>query len=438
MAAATASAGLTDAAVPTPPPARSVVACRDCGLTHGLPAMPDRTTALCRRCGAALYHRVDNSVDRALGCYLGALILFYVANAYPIMAFNLEGRTQAATVPDGVAALADGGVWPVALAVLLAGTLLPLLKIAASLYVLLPLRLGRTPPGLARVFRWSGRIGPWAMMEVYLLGLVVAYVKLDDTGRVDLGVALLAFAALILVMAAAEANLDPRAVWDRVGPQAAPGVLEPSPGTELVACHACEQLVRRPVGGEAATTCPRCAATLHRRKRDSLARTGALLLTAAVLYLPANLYPVMTVASFGQGDPDTIVSGIRKLIAEGMLPIALLVLFASVLVPLLKLAGLGWLLLSVRRRSTWRPRDRTLLYRVIEQIGRWSMVDIFMIAILAALVRMGNVASVEPGVGSIAFALVVILTMLASMSFDPRLIWDVIDERDGDRRAPDA
>jgi paraquat-inducible protein A len=161
-------------------------------------------------------------------------------------------------------------------------------------------------------------------------------------------------------------------------------------------------------------------------------------LTAAILYLPANLYPVMTVASPGQGEPDTIVSGIRRLIAEGMLPIAFLVLFASVLVPLLKLVGLTGLLVSVRRRSGWRPRDRTLLYRVIEGIGRWSMVDIFMIAILTALVQMGNIASVEPGPGSVAFAAVVILTMLASASFDPRLIWDVIDERDGDGRAAGA
>jgi paraquat-inducible protein A len=161
-------------------------------------------------------------------------------------------------------------------------------------------------------------------------------------------------------------------------------------------------------------------------------------LTAAILYLPANIYPVMTVTSLGHGEPDTIVSGIRRLFEEGMVPIALLVLFASVLVPLLKLLGLATLLVSVRRGSVWRPRDRTLLYRIIEGIGRWSMVDIFMIAILTSLVSMGNIALVEPEVGSIAFAAVVILTMLAAMSFDPRLIWDVIDERHGDGRAPGA
>ncbi len=423
-------------------PARAVevMSCHDCGLVHRLAPMADRTTAYCSRCGAALQRRVHATVDRALGCYLGALILFQVANLYPIMTFTLEGRAQSATIAGGARALWEAGSWPTALAVLLAGTALPLLKILANLYVLLPLRLGWRPPGLALAFRWAERLGPWAMMEVYLLGLIVAYVKLDDTGSVGLGVALYAFGALVLAVLAADTNLDRRAVWALVAPQAGPELLQARPGTELVSCHACRQLARKPLEGRGggAEPCPRCGAALHRRKPEGQARATALVLTAAILYLPANIYPVMTVTSLGQGEPDTIVSGIRRLLEEGMVPIALLVLFASVLVPLLKLLGLATLLVSVRRRSVWRPRDRTLLYRVIEGIGRWSMVDIFMIAILTSLVNMGNIALVEPEVGSVAFAAVVILTMLAAMSFDPRLIWDVIDERHGDGRALSA
>ena len=414
-----------------------VVSCHDCGLVHRLAPMADRTTAYCSRCGAALQRHVHATVDRALGCYLGALILFQVANLYPIMTFTLEGRAQSATIAGGARALWEAGSWPTALAVLRAGTVLPLLKILASLYVLLPLRLGQRPPGLALAFRWAERLGPWAMMEVYLLGLIVAYVKLDDTGSVGLGVALYAFGALVLAVLAADTNLDRRAVWALVAPQAGPELLRPRPGTELVSCHACRQLARKEREG-ASPSCPRCGAALHRRKPEGQARATALVLTAAILYLPANIYPVMTVTSLGQGEPDTIVSGIRRLLEEGMVPIALLVLFASVLVPLLKILGLASLLVSVRRRSSWRPRDRTLLYRVIEGIGRWSMVDIFMIAILTSLVSMGNIALVEPEVGSVAFAAVVILTMLAAMSFDPRLIWDVIDERHGDGRALSA
>jgi paraquat-inducible protein A len=170
--------------------------------------------------------------------------------------------------------------------------------------------------------------------------------------------------------------------------------------------------------------CPRCGAALHRRKPHSVARTWALLIAACILYVPANLLPVMTVTSFGQGEPDTILSGVKVLIQAGMWPVALLVFFASITVPVLKIVALTWLLISVQRRSRWRPRDRTVLYRVVESVGRWSMVDVFMISILVALVNLGAIASILPGPGAIAFASVVILTMIAAMTFDPRLIWD--------------
>jgi paraquat-inducible protein A len=164
-----------------------------------------------------------------------------------------------------------------------------------------------------------------------------------------------------------------------------------------------------------------------------MARTWALLAAAVILYLPANVLPIMTVISRGQGEPDTILSGVKVMIAIGMWPVALLVFFASVTVPILKVTGLVYLLVSVGRRSTRRQRDRTLMYRVIEQVGRWSMVDVFMISILTALVSLGELATIVPGKGAAAFAAVVILTMLASASFDPRLIWDAGSDRDSDR-----
>lgn len=198
----------------------------------------------------------------------------------------------------------------------------------------------------------------------------------------------------------------------------------------LLSCHACGRLSRRrrlPPGRRA--VCPHCGAALHTRKSNSLGRTWALVIAAAILYIPANTLPVMTVVSFGQGEPDTILSGVRALIAEGMWPLALLVFFASITVPMVKLTGLVYLLMSVHLKSRWRPRDRTRLYRLIEMIGRWSMIDIFMISILVALVRLGSIATVDPGAGATSFAAVVVLTMLASESFDPRLMWDALEPR---------
>jgi paraquat-inducible protein A len=320
-------------------------------------------------------------------------------------------------------------MWPLALAVALAGTILPLAKILGMLAILVPVQLGRRPSWIVPAFRWVERLHPWSMMEVYLLGVIVAYVKLQDLASVHPGIALYAFVGSILSMTAGDARFDPHAIWRRLAPQAGPDVLTHRPGTVLVSCEQCDQLIR--VGAEDlhGSCCPRCGVPLHRRKPDSLNRTWALALTAAILYVPANVLPVMTVISLGRGSPDTIVSGVIELLHAGMWPVALLVFFASITVPVLKLIGLTYLLISVQRRSTARLRDRARIYRIIEGVGRWSMVDVFMIGILAALVALGNLATIEPGAGAIAFCAVVIVTILASMAFDPRLMWDALDER---------
>jgi paraquat-inducible protein A len=198
----------------------------------------------------------------------------------------------------------------------------------------------------------------------------------------------------------------------------------------LISCHACHQLSRLPARlANSDAICPRCEAHIHSRKPNSISRTWALLIAAYILYIPANLLPVMTVISFGKGTPDTILSGVKELIHAGMWPIALLVFFASITVPVLKLLALTYLLLSVQYKSQWRPRDRTFLYRITEVVGRWSMIDIFMISILIALVKLQAVATIEPGAGAISFASVVILTMFAAIGFDPRLIWDRMEEQ---------
>lgn len=194
----------------------------------------------------------------------------------------------------------------------------------------------------------------------------------------------------------------------------------------VVACDTCGLVQRvEALGHNLVAQCARCDSFLMAtRDEGRLHLTAALALGALILYIPANLYPIMTVVSLGKGEPDTILSGVKALIQLGMYPVALLVFFASITVPVLKLIGLVYLLVSVRVRSARRNRDRTVLYRMIEAVGRWSMVDIFMISILVALVNLGEIATIEPGVGAVAFASVVVLTMIASGAFDPRLIWD--------------
>lgn len=197
----------------------------------------------------------------------------------------------------------------------------------------------------------------------------------------------------------------------------------------LLACHSCGLVSRRPAVG-ASLSCPRCGVALHARIPRSLSRTWALLVAAVMLYVPANLLPIMQVTSFGRARSDTILSGAEYLLQLGMWPLALIVFVASVLVPVTKIVILAYLLISLHRRSRSRPMDRLRLYRFTEFVGRWSMVDVFVVTILVALVNLGKIAEVEAGPGALFFAAVVILTMLAAHTFDPRLIWDNAEPAD--------
>ncbi len=201
-------------------------------------------------------------------------------------------------------------------------------------------------------------------------------------------------------------------------------------------CGTCELLMAGPVDGDTLSVvvkCPRCGARVHRRKPDSISRTWAFLIAATLCYVPANVYPVMEVTSLGNKQADTILSGALFLFEHGLWPLALIIFVASVFVPILKIGLIGFLAVSVQRRSQWRPKERARIYRMVETIGRWSMVDVFVVTILVALVHLGAVAQVEARLGALFFGAVVVLTMLAAEAFDPRLIWDVIEEAD-DRR----
>jgi paraquat-inducible protein A len=208
-------------------------------------------------------------------------------------------------------------------------------------------------------------------------------------------------------------------------------------GAPHLSCHECNLLIAGWHGdgaGEAdaheALECPRCGSSVHHRKPNSIPRTWALLIAAIICYVPANLYPVMAVTSLGQVQADTILSGAIFLLNHGMWPLAVVVFIASVFVPLAKIASLIFLLVSVQLKSQWRPVDRTRLYRITEAVGRWSMVDIYVVTILVALVHLGALASIAPRPGAFFFGCVVVITMIAAEGFDPRLIWDQMEDAD--------
>ncbi|HET9926944.1 MAG TPA: paraquat-inducible protein A [Methylomirabilota bacterium] len=191
----------------------------------------------------------------------------------------------------------------------------------------------------------------------------------------------------------------------------------------LVSCETCA-LLSRPADPAEPGHCPRCGAVLEWRRHHSIQYTWALVIAAAICYIPANVLPVLNTTALGSTDSDTILSGVVFLYTSGSWPLALVVLVASVMVPLGKLGALSYLLISVQRRSPASTRERTRLYRLVEVIGRWSMLDVFVDTFTVALVQLQPLMSVEPGPGVLFFAAVVVLTMIAAESFDPRLVWD--------------
>ena len=406
-----------------------LIACHECDFLHSIQPVPAGGKALCIRCGALLYKYVPNSLDRALALHMAAFMLLVMANVFPFLSLKLSGRVEVNVLASGALALYRLGMGEVGLMVFLTGILFPFLSIAGMLYILLPMRFGYRPWRTAPVYRMVKTITPWSMLAVLMLGILIAIVKLRDLATIIPGASLYAFVGLMVVATAANANLDTFLIWPPREPETAgnrAGATAKERG--LVSCHTCALLVHETnLDDHGHGVCPRCGSALHRRKTNSIARTWALIATATLLYIPANVYPVMTVIQFGRGDPNTILSGVIHLIEAGMYGLGIIIFVASFVVPILKLIVLTFLLVMIQKKSTWRYRDRTFLYRVTEVVGAWSMVDIYVVAILAGLVKLGALSTIRPGIGAAYFGGVVIVTMFAAHSFDPRIIWDDIE-----------
>ncbi len=231
-----------------------------------------------------------------------------------------------------------------------------------------------------------------------------------------------ALGALVLVQILIEQSLGRQRVWNAIDD---PTRHAPAPGEPWILCLECDLVVAATtVDGAERLRCPRCGARLVPRRAGSLAITAAFAAAGYILYLPANLFPVLTITRFGRTDSYTILGGVRDLAEAGLWPLALLVFVASIIVPGLKLVGLTWFLIEIRLHSERLLPQRTALYRFVDFIGRWSNIDVFVVSIVTALVQFGTLATIEPGPGIASFAGVVVLTMIAVSAFDPRLMWD--------------
>lgn len=422
---------------------RNLRECPGCGLFQRLPDLTPGHLARCPRCECRLErNNTNSSIVTPIALTVSSAVLYLLAITQPLLSLDIYGRSRTISLFSGPLELVREGWAPVGLLVMLATVIFPAIVIWLMLTITISVVRGQTSPLNARRLRWYGRLRSWSMIEVYILGVFVAYSKLIDLAQVGIGYAVYAIGGLMLTMATTDATIRTDFLWRRQGiTRAVAGDMAEAadqaqtdadddvlpPPWKMVACTACGLVCSTadPLGLEAPVgPCPRCRQTLRRRKPDSLRRTLALLVAATILYVPANLLPIMTIIKLYRGGGYTIVGGAIELYQDGMLPLALLVFFASITVPVLKILSLGLMVLGTWRHSATRLVDRSKLYRVVEFIGRWSMIDVFMVSILVGLVRFGILGHITANAGVEFFAAVVVLTIFAANAFDPRLMWD--------------
>jgi paraquat-inducible protein A len=389
------------------------VACPDCGLVQIMPPARQPCVTECSRCGRVLAGPATGRVDAPLAFSVAALLLLLSALAAPLMKVSTYGALRMSWVPSAASGMWDDGFESLAVLVAVFGIALPAAFLGLLIWVLGRLHLGYCQ-FLGPAFRWVKHLRPWVMIEVYLVGCFVAYSRLKVVAAVDVGLGGWLLIASTLAFLLALTQLDERTVWQALEPKV------DVTGRSGLACSVCDLIAVR----EDTRHCARCGAVLHARKPDSVRRTAALVVAGYVLYVPANTLPVLTIVKFGRQDANTILSGVVELIQNNLWPLAAIVFAASIVLPLLKLFGLTWMLLATRRGSRAFLVGRTRFYRMIDVVGRWSNIDVFMVSVLVAILQFGALTSVHAGAGLVAFAAVVIITMIATEAFDCRLMWD--------------
>jgi paraquat-inducible protein A len=383
-------------------------------------------TAQCARCSTTLRRTSNHRHDHLIALTATAFILLVIMCSTQLMSVDKAGIFHAADLFSGPHELVRQDMAPLAAVVIFVTVLAPFVRLIGTLYVLVRSHEPVPPRHLRRVFALAEKLRPWSMIDVFVFGVFVAYVKLGDLVTIGLLTGVYALLGLTFVLVWMDAALDRETVWERLDHRNVDDrACRSTAGA--VGCETCGLVNTPSYEGD---HCPRCESALHARKLNSIARTWALVIAAAIFYIPANYYPVLSVVQLGAGQPSTILGGVEELVTAGQYPLAALVFFASILVPVLKLVGLSVMLITTQTATIAWLRDRTRLYHIVRFIGRWSMIDIFMESLLGALVVFGSVITIEPGVGAVAFCAVVVLTMFAAETFDPRLMWDAAEARE--------
>jgi paraquat-inducible protein A len=411
-----------------------LTACPDCDLLLPRTKAPAGHSLTCPRCGKTISRRRTSSIIKTLILSIAGLLLYIPAIMLPLITMKSYGFSDSANIIHSIINFYQNGYYFVSFMVLLSAVFLPLILLVSIFVISLQLYRQRYPAYLARLFRTYLHLEKWAMVEVYLLGIMVTIVKMNDSTNIYYNTGIFCFTGLVLLTLAIATVIDNEVFWQAIGNkgekcQVQPSELHPlldsaaatAAGKGLILCHICHKLSPKTLEQQG---CPRCGQTLYSRKPSGVLKTWTLILISALFLAPANLLPIMRVDFLGIPNRSTIMDGIVYFFQHGSYLIGLIIFTGSVLVPVFKIVGIVILLLSTRRSGLKMLRLKARMYRFITFIGRWSMLDIFVIALLSVLVNFGFFTSVHVAPAATYFCIVVAATMFAVITFDPRIMWD--------------
>ncbi|WP_419174071.1 PqiA/YebS family transporter subunit [Desulfosediminicola sp.] len=420
-------------------PTPNVSACPQCDILLQHHETPDHHASVCPRCGFVMRNNRPGTVDKVLALSITGLLVYLPAILLPLITLEKLGMSDKANVVDTVLQFFANEYYFVSFMTLVSTIVFPLMLLLLTFIISLQLKRNHPSKMLARLFRAYCHLEEWAMVEVFLLAILISIFKMIHTANIVFNAGLFCFIALVFVTFGICVVLDKVRYWELLDPtETAPATLLVKENQRLdkqpeltaaqagfalcLTCHKLLPTTNRST--EFSGQCSRCGEKVHLRKPGAMSRTLALVITSTLLLLPANLLPIMQVDFLGVPDRSTILDGILYFLKTGSYLIGIIIMVASIFVPLFKVVGLSILLCSAHFGMPYFLRQKSKMFRIISFIGRWSMLDIFVIALLISLVDFGFFTSIHVAPASTFFCMAVATTMLAAITFDPRILWD--------------
>lgn len=386
--------------------------CQGCELPVDVVDVKLGKSAYCPRCQTQLYRGGRPSLSGNLAVAITCLLLFIPSHFFNFISIRLFGQMIPATLPSGVFSLFNEGFIFLSALVFFCSSIAPLLVCSSVVSAHVALKYHHFK--LLKYSLWIiQHLKHWVMIDVFLISVAISCFKLQDYSDIFVGYGLFGLILLQLSTVLLVSRVSIRRYWEAYQQETQFNCEHKS--IHCTSCH---------LSQPESASCVRCHSPLHHRKPDSLQKTAALLLAASIAIFPANLMPISVLLTNGKRLEDTIFSGVAALIKNGMTGIAAIIFIASIVVPVAKILSLTYILLAIKFKRRIFHRQRMMVYFIVKWIGKWSMMDLFVISIMMTLVDRGQLLDFTPGYGAVAFGFVVVLTMLAADSFDPRFIWD--------------